>query len=48
MSSIPRRGGHRSYECNRCNNHVSIYPDDDGGYLRIFVGLYMRRPLALS
>lgn len=37
-----------SYECNRCNNHVSVYPDDDGGYLRIFVGLYMQHPLALS
>jgi hypothetical protein len=37
-----------SYECNRCNTHVSIYPDDDGGYLRIFVGLYMRHPVPIS
>ncbi len=37
-----------TYECNYCNTHVSIYPDDDGGYLRIFVGLYMQHPLALS
>jgi hypothetical protein len=26
--------------CNACNTHVSVWPDDDGGYLRIFVGLY--------
>ncbi|GAC1566653.1 MAG: hypothetical protein NVS3B14_10230 [Ktedonobacteraceae bacterium] len=37
-----------SYECNLCNDHVSIYPDDDGGYLRIFVGLYMQHPLAIT
>ena len=28
------------FQCDHCNNHVSIYPDDDGGYLRIFVGAY--------
>jgi hypothetical protein len=26
--------------CNACNTHVSSYSDDDGGYLRIFVGQY--------
>jgi hypothetical protein len=29
-----------SFECDQCNTHVSLYPDDDGGYLRIFVGAY--------
>jgi hypothetical protein len=37
-----------TYECNLCNNHVSSYPDDDGGYLRIFVGLYLQHPVAIS
>lgn len=37
-----------SYECNLCNYHTSIYPDDDGGYLRIFVGLYMKNPVPIS
>ena len=37
-----------SYECNFCNTHVSSYPDDDGGFLRLFVGQYMRHPLAIS
>jgi hypothetical protein len=26
--------------CNACNTHVSTWPDDDGGFLRIFVGDY--------
>src|SRR6202171_748240 len=26
--------------CNACNTHTSVYADDDGGYLRIFVGAY--------
>jgi len=26
--------------CNACNVHTSNWTDDDGGYLRIFVGLY--------
>lgn len=26
--------------CNACNTNVSQYPDNDGGYLRIFVGSY--------
>ena len=26
--------------CNACNTHVSTVADDDGGYLRIFVGQY--------
>jgi hypothetical protein len=29
-----------TYQCNQCNTHQSQYPDDDGGYLRIFVGQY--------
>jgi hypothetical protein len=37
-----------TYECNYCNNHQSVYPDDDGGYLRIFVGLYMKNPVPIS
>ena len=31
-----------TYECNRCNTHTSTYADDDGGYLRIFLGQYYR------
>jgi hypothetical protein len=30
----------RTYECSQCNTHVSTYADDDGGYLRIFLGKY--------
>ena len=26
--------------CNACNTHMSSWPDDDGGYLRTFVGRY--------
>jgi len=26
--------------CNACNTHTSVWPDDDGGYIRIFVGQY--------
>ncbi|TMC00532.1 MAG: hypothetical protein E6J40_01845 [Chloroflexi bacterium] len=26
--------------CSACNNHTSVWADDDGGFLRIFVGLY--------
>lgn len=37
-----------TYECHFCNTHRSQYADDDGGYLRIFVGRYMRHPLAIS
>ncbi len=37
-----------TYECNNCNNHTSSYPDDDGGYLRIFVGLYLQHPVMLQ
>ncbi len=29
-----------SWQCNLCNNHVSSFPDDDGGYLRVAVGAY--------
>src|SRR5207245_3089153 len=28
------------FQCSACNTHVSQYADDDGGYLRIFVGRY--------
>jgi hypothetical protein len=31
-----------SFECDHCNVHLSPYPDDDGGYLRLFVGAYFR------
>ncbi len=31
-----------TYECNQCNTHQSQYADDDGGYLRIFVGAYYK------
>jgi hypothetical protein len=31
-----------TYECNQCNTHHSQYADDDGGYLRIFVGQYYK------
>ncbi|HEY7416664.1 MAG TPA: hypothetical protein VH593_15860 [Ktedonobacteraceae bacterium] len=37
-----------SYECNRCNTHISHYADDDGGFLRIFIGIYMAHPALLS
>lgn len=36
-----------SYECNRCNTHISHYADDDGGFLRLFIGIYMAHPAAL-
>lgn len=36
------------YECANCNTHVSTYPDDDGGYLRIFIGQYLKNPVQLS
>lgn len=31
-----------TYECNDCNNHTSSYADDDGGYLRLFLGQYYK------
>jgi hypothetical protein len=38
-----------TYECSRCNTHFSTYADDDGGYLRLFVGAYYRSgPLKLD
>lgn len=37
-----------SYECHFCNTHSSSYPDDDGGYLRLFIGAYMQHPLTLG
>ncbi|HEY8813624.1 MAG TPA: fibronectin type III domain-containing protein [Candidatus Dormibacteraeota bacterium] len=29
-----------TFQCNLCNSHASVWSDDDGGYLRIFVGSY--------
>jgi hypothetical protein len=37
-----------SFQCAGCNNHVSSYGDDDGGYLRIFVGRYLATPIRQS
>ncbi len=37
-----------TYECNKCNIHKSIYADDDGGYLRISIGQYMKSPVPIS
>lgn len=31
-----------TFQCNQCNTHQSQYADDDGGYLRIFVGQYYK------
>jgi hypothetical protein len=31
-----------TFQCKQCNTHQSQYPDDDGGYLRIFVGQYYK------
>ncbi len=31
-----------TYQCNQCNTHQSQYADDDGGYLRLFVGQYYK------
>jgi hypothetical protein len=31
-----------TYQCNQCNNHTSQYADDDGGYLRIYLGQYYK------
>ncbi|MGZ3581969.1 MAG: hypothetical protein ACXWP6_04415 [Ktedonobacterales bacterium] len=31
-----------TYGCNGCNNHTSSYADDDGGYLRLFLGQYYK------
>ena len=37
-------------QCVACNTHTAVWPDDDGGYLRIFVGAYYagRRPSQAS
>ena len=29
-----------TFQCAFCNTNASVWPDDDGGYLRTFVGLY--------
>jgi len=34
--------------CSACNTHVSTWADDDGGYLRIFVGLYYNNAISLG
>ena len=31
-----------SFQCNQCNTHVSQYSDDDGGYMRLFGGAYLK------
>lgn len=36
-----------TYECDKCNTHISHYPDDDGGYLRLTLGAYMKHPIPL-
>jgi len=33
--------------CLACNSHSSVYPDDDGGFLRIFVGQYYARRISV-
>ena len=39
----------QGFGCDRCNVHISVYPDDDGGYLRLFVGTYYHHgPLKLA
>ena len=35
-NGVPTSG----FQCNACNTHVSQFSDDDGGYLRLFVGQY--------
>jgi hypothetical protein len=34
--------------CNACNTHTSTWTDDDGGYLRIFVGQYYAGAVATA
>jgi len=42
LDGITNNGGvpTSDYQCDACNTNVSMYPDDDGGYLRLFVGDY--------
>ena len=35
-NGVPTSG----FQCNACNTHTSQYSDDDGGFLRVFVGRY--------
>jgi hypothetical protein len=37
-----------NYECNGSNTHVSQFADDDGGYLRIFVGKYSQHRVVMA
>jgi len=37
-----------SYQCDGTNDHESQYADDDGGYLRIFVGKYSQHHVAIG
>jgi len=37
-----------SYECDGCNTHQSQYADDDGGYLRIFLGKYSQHRVVME
>ena len=34
--------------CNACNTHAAFWADDDGGYLRVFVGLYYQNAISLG
>jgi hypothetical protein len=40
-NGVPTTG----FQCFACNSHMSSYPDDDGGFLRVFVGLYYNPPV---
>ncbi len=31
-----------SFQCNQCNTHVAQYSDDDGGYIRLFGGQFLK------
>jgi hypothetical protein len=49
---ITNNGGHTTTDllggCNACNTHTSVYIDDDGGYLRLFVGRYYAQRVPVS
>ena len=48
MDGVTNSSPITTYECNKCNTHKSMYSDDDGGYLRIFIGQYMKHSVAIS
>jgi hypothetical protein len=41
---VTNNNGHTTTDllggCNACNTHAAVFSDDDGGYLRMFVGQY--------